>query len=255
LDGLRHWDANQVKRLLGALQFLTVAPIHRLTASPGESAIFFPVVGALLGVSGGAVLWLAGAALGRSLGALLALVWLMTVTGSLHEDGLADVADAVRAGRTREKMLEILKDSRIGTYGAMALILSVAVRWQALAQTRVNPVAGLAATLALSRASLVSLAALAPPAGTGMGRAFAADCSRTGLTVVAVQTVAILGLCSVLMDWRYALAMLAASAITILLARAYYLRRLGGVNGDCLGATCQVVEAVNLVILAWQPSI
>jgi adenosylcobinamide-GDP ribazoletransferase len=254
LDGIWHWDADQVKRLLGALQFLTVAPIHELTASPGESAVFFPIVGALLGVSGGAVLWLASATLGRSLGALLALAWLMAATGCLHEDGLADVADAVRAGRTREKMLEILKDSRIGTYGAVALIVSIAVRWQALAQTRVNPVAGLVAALALSRASLVGLAATAPPAGTGMGRAFAADCSSTALSLVAVQTIALLGLCSIFMDWRYTLEMLAASVVTTLVARVYFLRRLGGVNGDCLGATCQVVEAVNLVILAWQPS-
>jgi adenosylcobinamide-GDP ribazoletransferase len=227
-----------VKRLLGALQFLTVAPIHGLTASPGESAIFFPLVGALLGATGGGALWLAGTMVGRSLGALLAVAWLLAATGCLHEDGLADIADAVRAGRTREKMMQILKDSRIGTYGAVALILSTTVRWQAMAQTRVNPVAGLAAALALSRASLVGLAAIAAPAGTGMGRAFAAD-SHATLSLVALQTMAIL----------------AASATTVVLARAYFTLRLGGVNGDCLGATCQVVEAVNLVILAWQPSI
>ena len=82
---------------------------------------------------------------GPAVGALLALGGLLAVTGCLHEDGLADVADAVRAGRSQQKMREILKDSRIGTYGAIALMLSIALRWQSMAQITVNPVAGMAA--------------------------------------------------------------------------------------------------------------
>jgi adenosylcobinamide-GDP ribazoletransferase len=161
------------------------------------------------------------------------------------------VADAVRAGRTREKMMAILKDSRIGTYGALALIVTVAMRWQALAQTNMNPVTGMSAAVALSRASLVALASIAPAAGDGIGAAFARSCSRAVVLVSVASAVVI----SLLVDLRYAAAMILASALIVLLARTYFVRRLGGVNGDCLGATCHLVETVNMVILAWHPFI
>lgn len=249
-------------RFLAAIQFLTVLPVRRDTGHAGRGAVFYPLVGALLGASAGAVLMLSEVGLGRPLSALLALGWLLVVTGCLHEDGLADVADAVRAGRTREKMMAILKDSRIGTYGAVALILSVAVRWQAMAemaqpmpQLMAQPVAGLAAAVSLSRMSLVALAGISPAVGSGMGQAFALDCSRKVVSLVVVQAVAMAGAAAWFTGWRPALGMIAATALMVLLARAYFVRRLGGVNGDCLGATCQVVEMVNLVILAWRFSI
>jgi adenosylcobinamide-GDP ribazoletransferase len=244
-----------IRRFLCAIQFLTVVPVYCETASPGAAAFFFPVTGALLGAGTGAVLLAARMGLGRSISALLALAWLLVVTGCLHEDGLADVADAVRAGRSRQKMLEILKDSRIGTYGAIALILSIGIRWQSLDAAAINPVPGLAAALCLSRASLVGLAAVTPAVGGGTGEAFAKSCSGRVLSGVLAQAVAIAGLMAFFADWQTMAIMIAASATVVLLARYWFVRRLGGVNGDCLGATCQAVEIVNLVILTWHPSI
>ena len=243
-----------IRRFLSAIQFLTVVPVYCETESPGAAAVFFPLTGALLGATAGAVLLVSRMALDRSISALLAVAWLLVVTGCLHEDGLADVADAVRAGRSRQKMLDILKDSRIGTYGAVALILSIGVRWQSLAVTAGNPVPGLAAALCLSRASLVVLAAVTPAVGGGMGEAFAKSCSGRVLPGVVTQAVAIAGLMSFFADWRTMAIMIAASAGVVLLARFWFVRRLGGVNGDCLGAACQTVEMVNLVILTWHPS-
>jgi adenosylcobinamide-GDP ribazoletransferase len=231
--------------IAGAIQFLTVIPIRGRTASPGESAIFFPIIGALLGATAG--LFVHG-----PLGALLAIAYLCAITGCLHEDGLADVADAVRAGRSREKILAILKDSRIGTYGAAALIVSILLRWQALAQCRINPIYGLAAALALSRTSMVALAAITPPVGEGLANAFFASL-RLGerrFFFVLAQALAL----PFLAGWPHAIVMILASAAVILLARAWFLKRIGGVNGDCLGATCQAVETVNLLLLTWQPS-
>jgi adenosylcobinamide-GDP ribazoletransferase len=235
------------KRLLGSLQFLTVVPLRGETASPGESAVFFPVTGALLGASSGAVFLTFVNGLGRPLSGLMTLAWLIAITGCLHEDGLADVADAIRSGRTREKMMAILKDSRIGAYGALALIVTVAMRWQALVQTTVNAVLGMTAAVALSRTSLVALAGIAPAAGEGMGVDFARCCSRTVVFFTVAQAVVI----ALLVDLRYGAAMILASAFIVILARAYFVRRLGGVNGDCLGATCMAVETANMVILAW----
>jgi adenosylcobinamide-GDP ribazoletransferase len=229
-----------------ALQFLTIVPVRTKNAALAKSAIFFPIVGALLGLSAAGVFSIAG-----PVAALLAIVWLMVITGCLHEDGLADVADAFRAGRSREKIMLILKDSRIGTYGAAALLMTTLLRWQALAQCTINPLRALPAALALSRASMVAMAHFAPPVGEGLGQEFARGCTRTITVAVMAQAIAF----SFLAGWRLALAMTLASGLTIVLARIYFLRRLGGVNGDCLGATCILIETVNLVILAWRPSI
>jgi adenosylcobinamide-GDP ribazoletransferase len=249
LVNLRCRIADQVtNRFLGALQFLTVLPIRKQTAPLGETAIFFPIVGALLGASAAGIVYLFSMHFDRSIAALLAITWLMAITGCLHEDGLADVADAFRAGRSREKTMLILKDSRIGTYGGIALVVSTLLRWQALAQSGINPIRGLPAALALSRTALVVMAHIAPPTGEGLGQVFARGCSRTVMLAAVTQAVA-LAFCA---GWRLAVAMTVASAVTILLARVYFLRRLGGVNGDCLGATCQAVETVNLVVLAWR---
>src|SRR5260221_7374480 len=110
-----------------ALQFLTILPIPAQNDPPGRAAWAYPIVGALLGL-------LAAALWRLPLGPLLTVIVLAALTGGLHEDGLADVCDAIRAYRSRETMLRILKDSRIGAHGALALIASFTFRWQALSQ-------------------------------------------------------------------------------------------------------------------------
>lgn len=239
-----------IRRFLAAVQFLTVLPVPRSTATPGQAAVFFPFIGVLLGALSGAVFMASEAHLTPSVSALLALAFLLIATGCLHEDGLADVADAIRAGRTQEKMFAILKDSRIGTYGALVLITTVLVRWQAIAAIRINPVYGLAAALALSRSALVLLAAAAEPAGDGLGKSFAVSLSRPAVAGVVLQAILFASLGGPLRG----LAMLGSNALIIFIARQWFTTRLGGVNGDCLGATSQAVETVNLVILSWRHS-
>lgn len=238
-----------IRRFLGALQFLTLAPIRRETTHPGEAAVFFPLIGALLGATAGLVFYAAQSFWGSSLAAMLAIITLAGMTGGLHEDGLADVADAFRAGRSRERIMAILKDSRIGVYGALALIVSFALRWQALLSSQVNAVLALTASLAVSRSVLVLLASVTPVAGEGLGASFAGFLSVKVVVAVLVQAVLFAAFCS----WRGA-GMLLASGLVVVVARLYFLRRLGGVNGDCLGAACQIAETVNLMILAWRHS-
>ena len=238
-----------IRRLLGAIQFLTVLPVPGETEKPGRSGVFFPLVGASLGAVCGLLLVVLERPLGASLAALVALSGTVALSGALHEDGLADCSDALRAGRTREKMLAILKDSRIGVYGATALILCIAVRWQALAHIQVNAIVGLASCLALSRSSLVVLGAITKPMGSGLGAAFSQELAPATSVLVAVQVVLAASFCG----WR-GVPMLLLSAAIIAVARAYFTRRLGGVNGDCLGATCLTVESANLLVLAWQSS-
>ena len=238
------------ERFLGALQFLTIWPVHGKTAPLGKSAVFFPLTGVLLGAATGGVMLLCARGFAKSIAATLAIAWLIAITGCLHEDGLADVADAIRAGRTREKMMLILKDSRIGPYGAVALLVSILLRIGALMHCQLNPVTALSAALGLSRTALVLLAAITAATGEGLGRMFTSGLSRPVVAATLAQAIAF----SFVTGWHYSIALLLATAIVIILARAWFGRRLGGVNGDCLGATCQAVETINLLILAWQPS-
>ncbi|MDZ4798973.1 MAG: adenosylcobinamide-GDP ribazoletransferase, partial [Bryobacteraceae bacterium] len=128
-----------IPRLLGAIQFLTIIPVRTQTANPGQSALFFPLVGAALGIAGACALIASRGYLPWSLASLLVLALWSLITGGLHEDAVADVADAVRAWRTPEHIHAILKDSRIGAHGATALIFLLLIRWQALAAITADP--------------------------------------------------------------------------------------------------------------------
>ena len=238
-----------IRRLRGAVQFLTLLRIFVPTSAPGEAAVFFPLVGALLGAAAGALFLLAQRFFNSSIAALIAIATLIAITGALHEDGLADAADAFRSGRSREKIMAIMKDSRIGVYGALALIVSFALRWQALMRFQVNAISGLVVSLAVSRSALVLLAFCTPAIGEGLGASFTNLLSARIVAAVLAQALALSFLCG----WRGVL-ILFTSGLTIVLARSYFLRRLGGVNGDCLGAVCQAVETVNLMVLAWRHS-
>lgn len=154
-----------------AASFVTILPVAS-SKPAGDGAIAratwaLPVAGLLVGLAGAFVykgaMWFG---LTPSPAALLALVTTALITGALHEDGLADTADGLGGGRTRERKLEIMRDSRIGTYGVCALILSFGLRWSALA-TIADPVAvalALCAAHAAARAGVPAFMALVPPA-------------------------------------------------------------------------------------------
>lgn len=196
------------------------------TASPGECAVWFPIVGVAVGLAGA---WLPPLA--------AVFVWVL-LTGGLHEDGLADCADAFRAGRTRERILAILKDSRIGSYGALALIFSILIRWQALDHLTIEPWKAIIASHAISRTAMVALAYVSPPAGNGLGKEFSRSLTAGIAIFVSLQA----ALASIFVPFAFPIA-----ALSVLIAHRYFMRRIAGVTGDCLGATCQVVESLILV--------
>jgi cobalamin 5'-phosphate synthase/cobalamin synthase len=231
-----------IPRFLGAIKFLTIVPVRRNASSPGESAIFFPLIGAALGAIGGAAFHALSSIFPQNVAALIVLALWALLTGALHEDGFADVADAFRAGRSRDKILTILKDSRIGAHGALALILICLVRWQALSEITENPVLPLATLFAVSRSSLVLLAWISPPAGSGLGFEFSR--ALTSATALIVLSQAIL--------WAAfsgaGVLLLPGAFVIIVIARKYFIRRVGGVTGDCLGATCLIIETWGLIL-------
>jgi len=236
-----------MRTFLAAVSFLTIIPVRGEGVPPGRAAVFFPLVGAMLGAAGAGLFIAANFILPASLAALIAVTFWTLITGVLHEDGLADVADAMRAGRTREKMLAILKDSRIGTYGAVAIVLSILARWQALQHIpipRILEVCIVAQTV--PRAAMVSLAWLSRPSGDGLGYAFSSSLTTTGSLIAIAQGL----IASMLLGWRPALLILAAAYLVVRGARTYFYKRIGGVNGDCLGATEQLLEIFILILFA-----
>jgi adenosylcobinamide-GDP ribazoletransferase len=232
-----------IRRLGGAVQFLTVLPVRAEDVSLADSAVFFPLVGAALGASASGVYLLLARLMPTPLSSMFALLFLVLATGGLHEDGLADVADAFRAGRTPEKTFAIMKDSRVGTFGALALIFSILVRWQALNALGATSTIALIVSEALPRNALVVLSYTAKPAGSGLGSALGTGLSRNVTLLAASQGVAVAFLAG---PWL-AVTLLVGAAALIWVARSYFHRRIGGVTGDCLGATGQLVECYCLL--------
>lgn len=237
--------------LVGAVQFLTRIPIRTATAPPmAATVVWFPVVGALIGLVVGASTAGLTELAEPGVAAALGLVVGMLVTGAFHEDGLADLADAIAGGSTRERRLEILRDPRHGTYGVAALAGSVLVRWSALAAlAAVSPrtvVVGAVAAHALGRGIAVGVMGLHRPASTpGLGADWMRDVGRptagVGLAIGAG------GAC--LAAGRWAPVVVLAAATTSVAVVVTARRALGGVSGDVLGAVEQVAEATTLVCL------
>lgn len=234
------------KALFGAIQFLTIYPVRGPVGSPGESAALFPLVGAMLGLLG-ALVWNAGNVFfSPLLASLLVLALWAFLTGGLHEDGLADVGDALRSYRSRDQMLAILRDSRIGAHGALVLVFGVLLRWQALSALVAEPMSALAAAQGLPRAALVALAWISRPAGSKLAAALNATLT-TPLALIAIAQGFVLAL---LCGYPASLWLIAGTVILVLAARRYFYARLGGVNGDCLGALSQTVETYVLLVFA-----
>jgi adenosylcobinamide-GDP ribazoletransferase len=233
-----------------ALGFLTRVPVAApgllTTDRLGRAAAFFPAVGLLVGGVLGGVRIAADTILSAGPATVIALIAATLLTGALHEDGLADTADGLGAHVTRERRLEILRDSRIGTYGALALIGSVLLTWSLLAG--LDGVDCLRAALVahvLSRWSFLLQARALPPArAVGSGALLHPTALATIVaTVTALATALIAG-----RPGAGALALVVA-AITTVLTILVIRRMLGGSTGDTFGATGKIVELTVLVTL------
>jgi len=210
----------------------------------------FPAVGAGIGFIAGCVMMVATMfGLGNAPSALLALVAAGAVTGALHEDGLADTADGFGGGRTRAEKLEIMRDSRQGSYGIIALIATIGLRAVALASIP-GPIEGALALIAAHAASRAALAPalyyMQPARADGLGAAAGRPSRATMLVAVAIGVVVGLGMLGPVHGLVALLAMGAAVTAAAMLAQ----RQIGGYTGDVLGAFQQVGEIVMLLAAA-----
>jgi adenosylcobinamide-GDP ribazoletransferase len=232
--------------LVAAFMLLTRLPVGWLARTdppPGANVWAYPIVGAVVGAVGAAVFWIADAAgLPPVLAGIFAVGTLILVTGALHEDGLADTADGFGGGRERFRKLEIMRDSRIGSFGALALMISLALRVAALAALREPGAVAVALVVsgALGRGAMVGVLLLLRPARPdGLAAALGTVPRRAagiGLAVAASFALAAPG------------ALPAAGLATVVMA-ILARRQIGGYTGDVLGATEQAAECAILTAL------
>jgi adenosylcobinamide-GDP ribazoletransferase len=245
-----------------ALQFLTRVPAPRWVGfEPGwlnASARHFPLVGALVGAAGAAVLLAASAWWPPMVAGLMALAATVTITGAFHEDGLADTMDALGGAAARERALVIMKDSRIGSYAAVALFVMLGARAGLMAAVCSWPwtvvLAAMVLSHALARSAAVALMALLPYAGdaeqakakplaTAVGPAEWIPAVGWALAMAA------LAVTSDAFAAGRAAAALAAAGLVVLSMRMWLRHRLGGYTGDTLGACEQFTEVAVLLVL------
>ena len=188
--------------------------------------------------------------LNRSLVALTVLLYLVLITGCLHEDGLADTADGFGGGRTRNQILAILKDSRIGSYGATTLVLSLLTRYLLLESLPMEHFAGyVISSHVLCRWSSLPLSYFLPPAGEqdGQGARIAKLTSLASLIFGSVFSLAIVAFAL----RRSAVAPVLLAILIVALSGWLYDRKIGGVTGDCFGATNQLTEIAVYFCGVW----
>lgn len=239
-----------IRSLRSAVAFLTVVPVADADGRPGErlGRAYFPAVGALLGLVAGATLVLVSALTTPWLGAVAAVAVLAVLTGGLHLDGLADAADGLLSPTaSAQRRLEIMRDSRIGSFGATALVLVLAGDVAALAGlSPVRAIVALVVAGAMSRWAMLGLVAFLPyvhadglgVAATGPNRRF--DLLLGSATVALVAT----------LDWRRSLVALlvviATAAVVAWIAR----RRIAGATGDVYGAATELCQLAAFVAFA-----
>jgi adenosylcobinamide-GDP ribazoletransferase len=251
---LRIWTA--LRGFGAAVVVLTRVPIGGFPYSADEmrwAAAWFPAVGA--GIGGVlALVCRATRPAGPLTAAVVTVALGILLTGAMHEDGLADTADALGGGASRERVFAILKDSRVGSYGALSLVLTVLLRVSLLDHLSVMAPTALIASHCLARLIPSWLVAVLPyvtPDAVAKHRGVG-SASWSQVIVASVCGLALLGALAVggYVRISVAAAMLIALVVVGVTAGRIFQMRLGGVTGDFLGAAEQFAESVTLFVVA-----
>jgi adenosylcobinamide-GDP ribazoletransferase len=243
--------AASVRAASAAVAFLTRIPVGRAVIADAldvaRGAVFFPIVGAGIGLVTGGVAVGLDHVVSPFVAAGVAVAGASLLTGALHLDALADTADAIGATNRGDALL-IMRDSRIGPFGGAALVLDLVVKVGALAALlgTGHALAGAVAAGALSRASSPPLAALLPYARAEGGPGSVLSGRVSGRAAAA--GVALASVTTLLVWWPSGAWLLVAALATTGVLGLFFRRWLGGVTGDCLGATTELCETVVLVV-------
>lgn len=269
------WSARaQLRACAAAFTFLTRVPAGRLVAHDitdlARAAVYFPVVGLAAGIAAALVFAAALIFWPPYLAVIVPIAFIVWMTGAFHEDALADAFDGFGGGWDSAQVLEIMKDSRVGSYALVGLLVVTAAKMAALyaiydAAAAKGAIAhggtvavarALVAAHVLGRWSSVVLIARHPYVGVSApgerpsaGKPFAGAVTRVRLLLASAIAFLIAG---VALGWS-AIGVGAVGIIVIWLAGRYFDRRIGGVTGDALGAANQLVELAAYLALAAQP--
>ncbi|TAL97656.1 MAG: adenosylcobinamide-GDP ribazoletransferase [Paraburkholderia sp.] len=244
----------ELRYFFTALGYFTRVPVPRWVGYEphylNAAARYFPLVGALVGALGAVVYLAALHVFPVGVAVLLSMAATLLVTGAFHEDGLADCIDAFGGGYTRDDVLRIMHDSRIGAFGAIALVVALALKWQTLSALPPLRAAWLmVAAHAASRACAISyLATLDYVRAEGKAKPVV---QRIG--AIALMLAGVFGVPWLFWpDWRAGCVAVVVLLVLRFALGRYFVRRIGGYTGDCLGFAQQVFEiAIYLTGLAW----
>ncbi len=253
--------------------FFTRIPVPKSTKwSPTileRSATWFTSIGVLVGAFGAGVGYLSYRLFDSLVAAVLSTIATVMVTGAFHEDGLADTCDAMFGARDKARVLEIMKDSRIGTFGAAGLGLTLVLKitalnsllgadtfpWLRFGSTSIGSVLlVLPVVHGLSRLGSTALLRMLPYVRENddigsKSKPMAKEISRGRFAFAAIVAIAV---AAFVVSWAHLISLLAATAVVTIALAAWFRRRIGGYTGDCLGAAQQVIEVVLLLVLAAQ---
>lgn len=238
--------STELRAFRQAVMFFTRLPLrseaHWQVEDLQKAATYFPLVGWLVGGVGAAAWWIAAQFWPPQIASGISLVATVLLTGAFHEDGLADVCDGFGGGYTKERVLAIMRDSRVGAFGAIGVVMALGLKWQAVAALPppLTPLA-LVASHALSRGTAVSLMATLPYVREEESKAKPMATELRGVRLFVALGFAVTPLC--LLPWRLAWCLVPVVLMRFLLGR-WFTYRIGGYTGDCLGAAQQVSEIV-----------
>lgn len=232
----------EIERFLAALSFFTRLPVPGDHSGAGfdGAARYFPLVGIVVGGIGAAVTWAAALVLPLSLAVIAGMTATILATGAFHEDGFSDACDGFGGGWEKTQILAIMKDPRVGSYGALGIALMLLAKWNALMEVSDEALPfALIAAHAMSRFAATTLIfALDYVREEGKSKPLA---KRMGAGELMLAGAFGLAPCLLLPTTETLVALAATTLATFLCAR-YFVRRIGGYTGDCLGATQQVAE-------------
>lgn len=243
-----------MKILYTAIAFFSRIPTPRNLeySDDAQSRAFryFPLVGIIIGVIGAAVFMLSGYVLPQIVAVIVALAAMMLATGCLHEDGVADFFDGFGGGTTPEKVLAIMKDSHIGAYGVVSLIVLLALKIALLSELPYEQIPlVIIASQAFARTTPILLINSSQYVRVGESKAsFTRNRISTGNLLIALA----FGLAplALFLDWRFFAILVVCTTLLFFGFRAYLHKRIGGFTGDTLGALEQFTELVFLLTIS-----
>ena len=239
-----------MKAFFVALQFLTLCPWPKVSECSndllGRSAIFFPVIGLILGLILVLINFLLEPFASSGLLSVVLVAILAVLTGGLHLDGVGDTFDGLGGGSDRERRLRIMDDSRTGTFGLIAIVLVLLFKIHALQSMEVDRWRTLLVAPILGRWAMVLLGYRSKAAKPGLGSNLVDHLKTTHFLLATVLTLLLLAAI-----WRAnGIVMMAWVAVFTTVSKIYFHRRLGGVTGDIFGAVGELSETSVMVLLA-----